>query len=490
MTTRPTDQPTQCQSSFGRRYWPLTIALAVFVLGAFSGWASWRTPYLGVVRSLGDVVSRVEPGGPGNQAKFQVGDRLTHVDGVPIGRVRSFFGSKRAGDTLSLSLIRDGTSQTITVRLATPPPRIRLRRLSYLIIAFTFWLVGTFALVSKPALSSTRLFFALCQAGAAAPVGISLIQSGMVWPNRLISVCILLSSALLIHFHTVFPRLNPEWNEEVVEGRVPVRRLLLGIAYGTGIGLSLLHAIVGNYQLSRYEWFSLLRGFGRLYFVAAVLSSLAMLFHSYRATDYGPVRRRVRLVLFGTAVALLPLALLNFVPEVVRGSPLISDEVALLSLAAIPLAYGYGIVRHNLMGIDLVINRTLVYFTLTTLLILGYMAIVTGASLVTGGVEAGGRLIGAAASVVVAAGILPLRTRVQSSVDQLFDRAAYDYRAVVGDVSERLSRTLHEDRLEDLLVEQLSQAMGLKGVALMLPGETCHFGPKPGRGHNLDFGHF
>jgi signal transduction histidine kinase len=440
------------------RTWSLVIAGVVFALGVYAGLIIWHTPYLGVLRSTHDEVYLVEPASPGAAAGIQVGDRLTHVDGIPINQADPLFGDRQAGDRLSLSLIRAGTPRTVNVTLATPSLSVRVRRLSYLAIALAFWLVGVFVLSRKPNQAGPRLFFALCQTAAVILAALGLAEIQIDWATRLVNVGVLTISALFVHFHTEFPR--PK------SGRI--KKPFLFALYLVSLDLSLIYAGVGPHQLGRYSWFPLFRSGIRLYFVASILVGIALLFHTYLTTDYGPVRRRVRLVLFGTFVALMPVVLLSLVPVALRGSPRVPDEIAALSLVVIPLVYGYGILRHNLMDIDLVINRTVVYLTLTILLILAYLAVVTVASFMTDGLWAGQPLVGAAASLVVAASILPLRSRVQTSVDRLFYRAAYDYQAVVGDVSARLSRTLHEDNLENLLVRQISQAMGLKGAALLL----------------------
>ncbi len=456
------------------RRWPLVIAITVLILGAYAATIIWHTPYLGVLRSIHDDVYRVEPASPGAAAGIQVGDRLTHVDGVPIHDVVPLFGTKRAGDTLSFSLIRDGAAQTIDVILETPPLGVRVRHLSYLAIAFAFWLVGAVVLGRRPAQTVPRLFFALCMTTATTLAVLGLSEIQLDWASRLVNVCVLFLSALFIHFHAEFPRRK----------QTRVRRPFLVALYVISLGSSILYAFVGPRQLGRSAWFPLLRSVIRLYFAAAIVVGLGLLLHTYRGTDYGPVCRRVRLVLFGTFVALMPVVLLSLVPVALQGYPIVPDEIVALSLVVIPLVYSYGILRHNLMGVDLVINLTVVYLTLSTLLMLLYLAVVTVVGFVLSGVEglvlsaaegsgAGGvladpRLMGAIASLVVAASFLPLRTRVQATVDRLFYRQPYDYQALVGELSERLSRTLYEGSLEDILVGQLSRKMGLKGAALLL----------------------
>jgi signal transduction histidine kinase len=93
---------------------------------------------------------------------------------------------------------------------------------------------------------------------------------------------------------------------------------------------------------------------------------------------------------------------------------------AALSLTALPVATGIAILRHGLLDIDLVINRTVVYGALSLLLAAAYVA----TSLLLG--TALGRdsaWVTAAATLVAAAAFRPLRARVQAVVDRRFEPA-------------------------------------------------------------------
>ena len=88
-----------------------------------------------------------------------------------------------------------------------------------------------------------------------------------------------------------------------------------------------------------------------------------------------------------------------------------------------PLAVGAAILRRGLYGIEVAINRTLVYGSLTLLLAAAF----AGTALVLGTALGRGSPVAAAgATLVVAAAFRPLRARVQDAVDRRFNRARYD----------------------------------------------------------------
>ncbi len=88
-----------------------------------------------------------------------------------------------------------------------------------------------------------------------------------------------------------------------------------------------------------------------------------------------------------------------------------------------PLAVGAAILRRGLYGIEVAINRTLVYGSLTLVLAAAF----AGTALALGTALGRGSPVAAAgATLVVAAAFRPLRARMQDAVDRSFNRARYD----------------------------------------------------------------
>jgi hypothetical protein len=103
------------------------------------------------------------------------------------------------------------------------------------------------------------------------------------------------------------------------------------------------------------------------------------------------------------------------------------EDVMLLSFCGIPVAIGFAILKYRLYDIDILINRALVYGSLTAMLVLLYVGGVVSLQyafrVLTG---QGSTLAVVASTLAIAALFNPLRRRVQEFVDRRFYRRKYD----------------------------------------------------------------
>jgi S1-C subfamily serine protease len=79
---------------------------------------------LGLSRPQGLIITEVYPQGPGARAGLQEGDVITAIDGAEIndqGGLNFRVGTKSPNDTVAVTILRDGKSQTINVRVSALP---------------------------------------------------------------------------------------------------------------------------------------------------------------------------------------------------------------------------------------------------------------------------------------------------------------------------------------------------------------------------------
>lgn len=137
-----------------------------------------------------------------------------------------------------------------------------------------------------------------------------------------------------------------------------------------------------------------------------------------------------------------------------------------VSLVLAPVGAGLGILRHRLFDIDLIINRTLVYGGLTSLLGTVYVisVILLGWLLRP---LAGSSDLAVAASTLTAAGIFqPARKRIQTFVDHHFYRRKFDTGRTLEGFVGRLREEVDLDSLTAELVQVVKQTMQPAHISL------------------------
>jgi signal transduction histidine kinase len=139
---------------------------------------------------------------------------------------------------------------------------------------------------------------------------------------------------------------------------------------------------------------------------------------------------RLQMLWLAWAAALVPVVLLLCLLSGLLGYAL---HVTLLDWFVFPLllgiwvatagAVGLAVTRHGLYAIERLVNRTLVYVTLTALLVAAYAGITIGLGVLVGGDSP---WVIAVATLAVALAFRPLRARIQDLVDRRYRRARYE----------------------------------------------------------------
>jgi hypothetical protein len=147
----------------------------------------------------------------------------------------------------------------------------------------------------------------------------------------------------------------------------------------------------------------------------------------------------------------------------------------LLSFTGVPIAVGFAVLKYRLYDIDLLINRTLVYGSLTALLALVYLGGVATTQAVfraLTGQEEQPQLAVVVSTLVIAALFNPLRRRLQSFVDRRFYRSKYDVRKTLEAFSAKLRDKTDLEALDRDLVGVVRETMQPAHVSLWLRPET------------------
>lgn len=188
------------------------------------------------------------------------------------------------------------------------------------------------------------------------------------------------------------------------------------------------------------------------------LVSFASVVLRYKAAG---AEERLQLKWFLFAVGLLVLASLGGGLSEPLGleleiAPLLIFPLAILAL---PVATGIAILKYRLYGIDLIINKTLVYGALTIALGAGYFGTVVLLQTLFRPFTPGSDLAIAGSTLAVAALFRPLRHRIQAFVDRRFYRGKYDAVKTVEAFSARLRQEIDLKTLTAELATVVGESM-------------------------------
>ena len=142
------------------------------------------------------------------------------------------------------------------------------------------------------------------------------------------------------------------------------------------------------------------------------------------------------------------------------------DLLLSVSVTLFPIAIGVAILRYRLFDIEIIINRALVYGTLTAIII-GIYVLVVGYLGVLLRIE-NNLVVSLMATGLVAVLFQPLRDRLQLGVNRLMYGQRDEPMAVLSQLSERLERTLFPGEILPRLVETVVQALKLPYAAIAL----------------------
>lgn len=450
-------------------FWRGLLILLGMVLPALAGYVIYdqiRTPVFDArVDWNSGAILEVEQDSFANWVGFLEGDVILSVNGVSFPELPAVVGNYPA------QVERGGQIITLEMPLV-PMAKVNLSSLlSGVTVALVFWGTGLLLLLRQFQQKTVRLYFLLTQV-----VGIAILPplaypAPFAMPDWIVpinTVRFQLAAPLLLHYCVTFP---------AQLGNASQRRWWLGLFYGLGL------ATVGI----RFLGLDPTRLVTGLYSILVVTGAIAVSVYVYQRRADPDGRRRLRLVIFGTVLAVLPAIFLYFIPRGVNSPHRIPEWLVGLFLVFAPLSYLYAIAQHHLFGIDRLLNRTLVYAGLSLGILLLYLGPFLLIYRFAPGDWLAQMMVAAGLTLVVGLAFERTKNTLQRLVDRIFYGGWYDYPGVVEQVSRDLAGCIEREQLREVLTRRIPALMQLQGSDLWFDGGARLLASAPGAQFNLSF---
>ena len=432
------------------------------------------------------LITHVRPGGPADQIGLKAGDHIISVYGRPFRTIEPIYTAVvggRAGDLVPLGILKAGTGPTVTrsivLQAASPSPFSHApvqRFVGSLLNSFPvlFVVVGLAVLFLRIDDRNAWLL-AICFAAlvASAPM---LQMAGIITPElRSFALAYLilffpLLPATFYYLFTTFPVRSPidqvaPWLKYIlVAGAAIVSIPMAAFVFAKGSVdplwplLDRIPESWGSFVVQAY------------YFGGCGLALLSLVWNSLGTSDQ-QARRKIRVMVWGTVLGLMPWMILQVV-AIYRdvdpyALPFWAWAPAVLAIFLLPLSFAYAVVKHRVLEIPVLLQRSARYLLvqrgfLILMLFLAVSATLALAQSFSRKYPAGSGAaipVGVVFGIVLVGGGTWIQQRVGERVDKAFFRTAYDSKQILENLVERTRDVRTREQLSQLLEGNLQDAL-------------------------------
>ncbi|HEX6484868.1 MAG TPA: hypothetical protein VF043_38985 [Ktedonobacteraceae bacterium] len=228
-----------------------------------------------------------------------------------------------------------------------------------------------------------------------------------------------------------------------------------------------------QFTLLQVSWYP---AFSFLFFIGMMGILVVAQIYRYRSVSTPVQRQQTKWIVFAIATIIL-VDLVSAVPGLFNptllqpGSlyTLIFANIVLFVLLLGPVSLYIAIMRYRLYDIDVIINRTLVYGSLTAFLALIYFGLIFALQyLLRAIINQNNDIAIVVSTLVIAALFQPLRHRIQAIIDRRFYRRKYDAARTLAQFSATLRNEVDLATLSEHLLAAVEETMQPSHISLWL----------------------
>ncbi len=198
------------------------------------------------------------------------------------------------------------------------------------------------------------------------------------------------------------------------------------------------------------------------------VAGMVALLHSYLSYRDPLLRERVRILTWGTLVAVLPFLVFKIgLEEITEHSEL--AQFGVIPLVAIPVSFGYCVARYQVMQIDFLVKRSLLYSVLRAVLLAAFLgAVLWLGEQVLSLAAWDNPLVAVGVTLGIAALLWPARNHLQRLLENRFYRSRANLAVLLEQFSREIPRLIQRQALLDHVGSGLQDALDLPGIWMYL----------------------
>ena len=442
------------------------VAIEIFIAARLPG-----QPYSGIVLT-NVTVRRVAEDSPGRLAGIRHGDRVLSVDGVPcvnIKQASECISRAKPGDTLVYEIARGDRLFKVPVTFGTQPRSEIVRKLLLVLVGLSFIGIGLLVYFRRGD-RVALVFYLFCLAFGLLLANIVSYEVGAarhLYKAVLYDVMVLFLPAFLLHFFLIFP------GRKLLLRRLPSLEACIYIpAFVFLIFSEFFNIMIFMRGMSYSRSLMAFENITAVYFVVYFLLGLISFIHSYWTAPTENVKRKLRLVVWGTVAGTLPIVVAFLIVSMQPSIVIPGEKYAVFPLILIPVTFGHAIAKYGLFDVNIVVRRSLIYTILTAILASVYFVVVYGIGTLASRFIGRADLLFSVLSIFAITLLFsPLRRRISATIDRVFFKEDYNYRKILKRITHSISGMLSIDSLCSYLSIRVPEVLHAGSGAVYLYDE-------------------
>ncbi|MEN8193923.1 MAG: ATP-binding protein [Bacteroidota bacterium] len=367
-----------------------------------------------------------------------INDKIISIENIQVAdieEVECILDGISIGNKVVIVLERG--DENYEVQLRTVPFYTSYYLMIASFVSLFFFIIGIIVLIKKPELNSAKLFHA-------ATVSTGVIMA-TTWGNYSIEplgvgyvIRVIFSAA-----YSFAPIFFIDFVLSLRERKNKSYQYVRPALYIIAITIFILQAFsflnfVNVKTIDSIQLYLSIFSIFRIYLMTYILIGLGLFIYTYLSTTEEYEQKKLRWILYGLSIGLVGFLSLWIFPYLITSQGLVPEEILLLIVLFIPITFAISIVRYRLLNIDLIIERSIVYFLAILLILLCYAAVI---SFIASKIDIPENPIAAIiTATLVAVFFQPVNAKLQSFVNKKFFRIKYNFRealtSIVADIKE------------------------------------------------------